>query len=75
MAKVTGRPWSDRSQSLLRKAVTDPSFVSAMNIRGIPVAHLQLWIVLNDVPNLSRADLRCWLEDWAHANPNLSVGI
>jgi len=75
MAKENGRPWSDRSQSLLRKAVTDPSFVSTMNARGIPVSQLHLWIVQCEVPNASRANMSCWLEDWAHANPQLSVGI
>ena len=46
-----------------------------MRVRGIPESQLRLWIYKDDVPTSFRANMRCWLEDWLHANPKQAVGI
>ena len=68
MARPNLMRWSGRSQDLLAKAVADPAFVASIQAKGIPVAHLRLWVAQTDVPTTYRGRMRGWLEDWAHAN-------
>lgn len=68
MARPNLMRWSGRSQDLLAKAVNDPAFVASIQAKGIPVAHLRLWVAQTDVPSTYRGRMRGWLEDWAHAN-------
>ena len=74
MARPSTLRWSGRSQDLLIRAVADPAFVVAMQARGIPAAHLRLWVAQTDVPTTYRGQMRGWVKDWAHVNPKGFVG-
>ena len=74
MARPNTMRWSGRSQDLLARAITDPAFVAAMQANGIPESQLRFWVAQTEVAVTFRGQMRGWLEDWAHANPNCTVG-
>jgi len=41
-----------------------------MQVRGIPESQLRLWLAKEEVPITFRGQMRGWVEDWAHANPD-----
>lgn len=74
MARPNTMRWSGRSHDLLVKAIADSEFVTAMQLHGIPEAHLRLWIAQIDVPPTFRGQLRGWLEDWEYNNQERIAG-
>lgn len=74
MARFNTMRWSGRSQDLLARAVADPAFIAGMQAHGITESHLRLWVSKEEVPVTFRGQMRGLVEDWAHANPDFTVG-